>query len=193
MKPRFFKSPAEFRAWLEKHHATAEELLVGFYKRSIGRPSMTWPESVDEALCFGWIDGVRRRIDDASYSIRFTRRRRGSIWSAANTKRVEALVREGRMHEAGLKAFRERDPKKTNMYSFEREHAAFPPALERLFRANQRAWTFFQTTAPWYRRVTTHWVTSARRDATRERRLQLLIDTSARGKKIDLLKPGRAT
>ncbi len=193
MKPRFFKSPAEFRAWLEKHHATAEELLVGFYKRSTGRPSMTWPESVDEALCFGWIDGVRRRIDDASYSIRFTRRRRGSIWSAVNTKRVEALVREGRMHEAGLKAFRERDPKKTNMSSFERDHAAFPPALERLFRANQRAWTFFQTTAPWYRRVTTHWVTSARRDATRERRLQLLIDTSARGKKIDLLKPGRAT
>lgn len=190
MKPRFFRSAAEFRAWLERNHLTAQELLVGFHKRATGRPSMTWPESVDEALCFGWIDGVRRRIDEARYSIRFTPRRRGSIWSVVNTKRVAVLASEGRMREAGLQAFRGRDPKKTAVYSFEREHAAFPPELERKFRANAPAWRYFQSAAPWYRRVTTHWVASAKREATRERRLKQLIAASSRGSRIDLLKPG---
>jgi uncharacterized protein YdeI (YjbR/CyaY-like superfamily) len=190
MKPRFFRAPAEFRAWLEKNHATARELLVGLHKRATGRPSLTWPESVDEALCFGWIDGVRRRIDEERYSIRFTPRRPGSIWSRANTKRVEELTREGRMHEAGLKAFRARDPKKTGVYSFERERAAFTPELERQFRACPEAWRYFQSAPPWYRRVTTHWVVTAKREATRERRLQHLIDASSRGERIDLLKPG---
>lgn len=193
MKPRFFKSPAEFRAWLERNHAGARELLVGFHKRGTGRPSLTWPESVDEALCFGWIDGIRRRIDDERYSIRFTPRRPGSIWSLVNTRRVAALEREGRMHEAGLKAFRQRDPKRTGIYSFEREKpATFPPELERIFRANKDAWAYFESSAPWYRRVTTHWVTSAKQDATRERRLAHLIACSARGKKIDPMKPGKS-
>jgi uncharacterized protein YdeI (YjbR/CyaY-like superfamily) len=193
VKPRFFKSPAEFRAWLERNHAGARELLVGFHKRGTGRPSLTWPESVDEALCFGWIDGIRRRIDDERYSIRFTPRRPGSIWSLVNTRRVAALEREGRMHEAGLKAFRQRDPKRTGIYSFEREKpATFPPELERIFRANKDAWAYFESSAPWYRRVTTHWVTSAKQDATRERRLAHLIACSARGKKIDLMKPGKS-
>ena len=193
MKPRFFKSPAEFRAWLERNHAGARELLVGFHKRGTGRPSLTWPESVDEALCFGWIDGIRRRIDDERYSIRFTPRRPGSIWSLVNTRRVAALEREGRMHEAGLKAFRQRDPKRTGIYSFEREKpATFPPELERIFRANKDAWAYFESSAPWYRRVTTHWVTSAKQDATRERRLAHLIACSARGKKIDPMKPWKS-
>jgi uncharacterized protein YdeI (YjbR/CyaY-like superfamily) len=166
---------------------------VGFHKRGTGRPSLTWPESVDEALCFGWIDGIRRRIDDERYSIRFTPRRPGSIWSLVNTRRVAALEREGRMHEAGLKAFRQRDPKRTGIYSFEREKpATFPPELERIFRANKDAWAYFESSAPWYRRVTTHWVTSAKQDATRERRLAHLIACSARGKKIDLMKPGKS-
>ena len=194
MKPRFFKSAAEFRAWLEEHHAVARELLVGFHKRATGRPSLTWPQSVDEALCFGWIDGIRRRIDDERYSIRFTPRRPGSIWSRVNTRRMAVLQREGRVHEAGVTAFRQRDPKKTGVYSFDREQAAsLPPEFERRFRANKAAWAYFESAPPWYRRVTTHWVTSAKRDATRERRLAHLIDCSARNKKIDLMKPGKST
>jgi uncharacterized protein YdeI (YjbR/CyaY-like superfamily) len=191
VKPRFFASAAAFRAWLERHHATAGELLVGFYKRGTGRPSLTWPESVDEALCFGWIDGVRRRLDEERYTIRFTPRRRGSIWSVVNTKRVAVLMREGRMREAGRKAFEARDPEKTGAYSFEREHAAFTPALERQFRANTAAWRYFEAAPPWYRRVTTFYVMSAKQEATRERRLARLVDSSERGEKIELVKSGR--
>jgi uncharacterized protein YdeI (YjbR/CyaY-like superfamily) len=189
VKPTFFRSAAEFRRWLDKHRSTAPELLVGFYKRGSGRPSMTWPESVDEALCFGWIDGVRRRIDDERYCIRFTPRRQGSIWSVVNTRRVAALTRDGRMHESGLRAFRERDERKTKQYSFERGTAALTPSLERRFRANAAAWEFFTEVAPYYRRMCTHWVISAKQDATRERRLALLIDASARREKIDFMKP----
>jgi uncharacterized protein YdeI (YjbR/CyaY-like superfamily) len=189
MKHTFFKSAGEFRRWLEKNHATAAEVVVGFYKRATGRPSMTWPESVDEALCFGWIDGIRRRIDDERYCIRFTPRRQDSIWSVVNTRRVAALTQDGRMHEAGVRAFRERDERKTKQYSFERGSAVLTPALERRFRANAAAWEFFKEVAPYYRRMCTHWVISAKQDATRERRLALLIDASARGEKIDFMKP----
>src|SRR5256884_1747481 len=132
---KFFKTPSDLRKWFEIHHASAPELWVGYYKKDSGKPSITWPESVDEALCFGWIDGIRRRIDEHSYSIRFTPRRRGSIWSVVNTKRVAVLAHEGRMHETGLKAFNERDPKKTALYSFEREAATMPPAYERRLKA----------------------------------------------------------
>jgi uncharacterized protein YdeI (YjbR/CyaY-like superfamily) len=191
MKPAFFKSADEFRRWLKKNHATATELVVGFYKRGTGRPSMTWPESVDEALCFGWIDGIRRRIDDERYCIRFTPRRQGSIWSVVNTRRVAVLTRDGRMNEAGIRVFRERDERKTKQYSFERGSAALTPALERQFRANVAAWKFFEEVAPYYRRMCTHWVISAKQDATRERRLALLIGASARGQKIDFMKPGK--
>src|SRR5687768_684145 len=174
-KPKFFRTPAEFRTWLEAHHADATELLVGFYKRGTGRPSITWPESVDEALCFGWIDGIRRRIDEERYSIRFTPRRRGSIWSAVNTRRVAVLARDGRLHPSGLRAFEARDPSKTNLYSFEREAAVMPAAYERQLRANARAWAYFSAAPPSYRRVATHWIMSARQEATRQRRLALLI------------------
>jgi uncharacterized protein YdeI (YjbR/CyaY-like superfamily) len=183
MKPRFFKSPADFRAWLAKNHLTANELLVGFYKKSTGRASITWPESVDEALCAGWIDGIRRRIDDESYSIRFTPRRAGSIWSLINTRRVAALTAEGRMLEKGLKAFAARDEKKTGVYSFERETAKFPPAYLKRFRANVRAWEFFDAQGAYYKRMAAHWVTSAKQEDTRARRLEQLIDLSAHGEK----------
>ena len=190
MKPKYFRSSREFRRWLETHHATARELLVGFHKRTSGRPSLTWPESVDEALCFGWIDGIRRRVDDERYSIRFTPRRPGSIWSVVNTKRVAALMRAGRLHDAGLKVFRARDPGKTRQYSFEREAATLPPQFERQFRANVAAWVYFTAAAPSYRKVATHWVVSAKQAATRERRLALLIARSARREKIDWMQPG---
>ena len=184
MKPRFFKSPPAFRAWLEKYHATARELVVGFHKKRTGAPSITWPESVDEALCFGWIDGVRHRLDERSYSIRFTPRKRGSIWSLVNTKRVEVLTREGRMHAAGLEAFHARDARKTGVYSFERQAASMPPAFVRQLRANKKAWAYFETAPPYYRRMVTYWVVSAKQEATRARRLAVLIDSSAKGEKV---------
>jgi len=180
-KPRFFKTPADFRAWLVQHHATAAELLVGFYKKGSGKPSITWPESVDEALCVGWIDGIRRRIDDNSYSIRFTPRRAGSIWSAVNTKRCAVLTREGRMLDAGLAAFKARDAQKTAIYSYERETAAFPPAFERQFRANATAWSHFNAAPPSYRRLAAYWVTSAKQDETRQRRMASLIESWEKG------------
>ena len=183
MKPRFFKTPADFRAWLAKNHASADELLVGFYKKSSGRPSITWPESVDEALCAGWIDGVRRSIDDDSYSIRFTPRRKGSIWSLINTKRVGVLKADGRMLEAGLNAFAARDEKKTGVYSFERETATFPPAYVKRFRSNAKAWEFFDSQGAYYKRLAAYWVTSAKQEETRQRRFAQLLDLSARGEK----------
>jgi uncharacterized protein YdeI (YjbR/CyaY-like superfamily) len=184
VKPRFFRTPAAFHAWLERHHASARELTVGFYKRGSGKPSITWPESVDEALAFGWIDGVRKRLDDERYTIRFTPRRRGSIWSVVNTKRVGVLTRAGRMHASGLKVFRERDKNKTRRYSFERAAATLTPAFVDTLRGNPRAWASFEAAPPWYRRTATHWIMSAKQEATRVRRLALLVDACARGVKV---------
>src|SRR6478672_9562634 len=161
MKPTFFPTPVAFRAWLERHHADADALLVGFYKVGSGKPSMTWPESVDEALCFGWIDGVRKRVDDVSYSIRFTPRKPRSIWSAVNIKRVGELTAMGRMHPAGLKAFEARADDKSAIYAYEQKDARFDAADEQEFRANQGAWDFFHAQAPWYQRTATWWVISA--------------------------------
>src|SRR3989442_7445313 len=158
MKPRFFRSRAEFRRWLQTNGATARELLVGFHKKGSGKPSITWPESVDEALCFGWIDGIRRRIDDVSYSIRFTPRRRDSIWSRVNVRRAEELKKLGRMDPRGLKAFETRSAKQYDIYSYENAPAELSPADERRFRANKKAWEFFTSQPPSYRRLTIHWV-----------------------------------
>ncbi len=193
MKPTFFKTPADFRSWLEKHHARADELLVGFYKKESGKPSITWPESVDEALCFGWIDGIRRRIDDIRYSIRFTPRRRGSIWSKVNTRRVAELIKDKRMRPAGVKAFEARDPKKTGIYSFERETATLPAEFEKAFRANTKAWKFWEAQPPGYRRLAAYFVTSAKQDETRRRRLDVLIRDSARGLRLGIARPTRST
>ena len=193
MKPTFFETPADFRSWLEKHHARADELLVGFYKKDSGKPSITWPESVDQALCFGWIDGIRRRIDDISYSIRFTPRRRGSIWSNVNTRRVAELIKEKRMRPAGMKAFEARDAKKTGIYSFERETATLPAEFAKVFRANTKAWKFWEAQPPGYQRLAAYFVTSAKQDETRRRRLDLLIRDSARGVRLAIARPTRST
>ncbi|MBL8520608.1 MAG: YdeI/OmpD-associated family protein [Betaproteobacteria bacterium] len=175
--PKFFAAPAAFRAWLEKHAATHAELIVGFHKVGSGKPCMTWPESVDEALCFGWIDGVRTRIDAESYKIRFTPRRPGSIWSAVNIAKVEALTAAGRMTPAGLAAFAKRTAKKSAVYAFEqRGELALPAPAVKAFQRHKAAWTYFESTPPSYRKVVIHWVNSAKQDETRERRLQQLIE-----------------
>jgi uncharacterized protein YdeI (YjbR/CyaY-like superfamily) len=185
MKPTFFATPADFRAWLEAHHDTAQELVVGFYKKGSGLPSITWTESVDEALCFGWIDGVRRGIDDISYTIRFTPRRPRSIWSAVNVKRAQELADLGLMRPAGLKAFEQRAGERSGVYSYEqRQAAALDAADEQQFRANPAAWEFFQSQPAWYRRTAIWWVVSAKREETRRKRLTTLIDDSARGRTI---------
>jgi uncharacterized protein YdeI (YjbR/CyaY-like superfamily) len=193
MKPKFFATPADFRAWLETHHEAAKELLVGFHKKGTGKPSITWPESVDEALCFGWIDGVRHSLDDTSYTIRFTPRRSTSIWSAINVARVAELTKQRRMRPAGDRAFAARTPERTGVYSFERlEAAKLTRAQEKSLRANRRAAAFFDAQPPGYRKVVTHWVVSAKREETRERRLQRLIADCAAGRRIGILeRPGK--
>lgn len=180
----FFATPAEFRAWLEAHHASARELWVGYRKQGSGLPSMTWPESVDEALCFGWIDGVRRRIDDQSYAIRFTPRKPRSTWSAMNISRARALIEEGRMRLAGLAAFEARSVEHSERYSYEqRGTATLDPAEEQAFRANQAAWAFFESRPASYRSAAIWWVVSAKRPETRLKRLTTLIDDSAQGRR----------
>jgi len=183
--PRFFSGPAEFRAWLEAHHATAPELWVGFHKKGSGRPSLTWPESVAEALCFGWIDGVRKSLDADRYVIRFTPRRAESVWSAVNLAKMDELLAAGRVAPAGRAAWERRTTEKSAIYSYERRReAAFEPALERRFRGAKRAWAFFAAQPPGYRRLATYWVASAIRAETRARRLATLIDCCERGERL---------
>jgi uncharacterized protein YdeI (YjbR/CyaY-like superfamily) len=192
LKPKFFATPAEFRTWLGAHHASAPELLVGFYKRGSGKPSITWPESVEEALCFGWIDGVRKSLGEEAYTIRFTPRRPTSIWSAINVASVKRLEESGKMTAAGRTAFAARSEGRTGVYSFERSAAAvFSPEQERQLRANAAASRFFDAQPPWYRRTARHWVISAKREQTRQRRLATLIADSAAGRTIaPLTRPG---
>jgi uncharacterized protein YdeI (YjbR/CyaY-like superfamily) len=182
---RFFAAPAAFRRWLEKNHARERELWVGFYKRSSARPSITWPESVDEALCFGWIDGVRKSVDEASYKIRFTPRTADSFWSPVNTRRVAALKKAGRMAAAGLAAFARRNRHQTKRYSYERGTAKLTPAEMRLLKANAEAWAFFRSRPPGYQRIAAWYIVSAKRAETRRKRLDTLIAHSARGSRID--------
>ena len=180
----FFKTPADFRKWLSKNHSSATELLVGFYKKDSGKPSITWPESVDEALCFGWIDGVRRRIDDVSYSIRFTPRKKTSTWSAINIARVAELTMLARMQPAGLRAFEHRREEKSGIYAYENEARTLPPDDEKKLRATKKAWEFFNAQPPGYRRQSIYWITSAKKDETRARRLATLIEDSAAGRRL---------
>ena len=185
MQPTTFERPEDFRRWLERHHETVPELWVGYFKKASGRASMTWAESVDEALCFGWIDGKRKRIDDERYTIRFTPRRPGSIWSAVNIGRVAALTAEGRMRPAGLGAFEARREDRSGIYSYEqREEAVFPASFEKRFRAEKEAWAWFEEQPRGYRQATIRWVMTAKRDETRERRLATLIENSAAGRRI---------
>jgi uncharacterized protein YdeI (YjbR/CyaY-like superfamily) len=183
--PVFFATPAKFRAWLEKHHASETELWVGFHRKASGKPSITWPESVDEALCVGWIDGIRKTIDESSYMIRFTPRKKTSTWSLVNLGRVPVLQREGRMRPAGLKAFEERAEAKSGIYSYEqRKHAALDAEAEKEFRKNARAWKFFSAQPPGYRKIAAWYVISAKQDATRRKRLQRLISDSEAGRRL---------
>ena len=185
LEPAYFRNPAELLAWFEEHHATADQLILGFYKRGSGEPSVTWPEAVDVALCFGWIDGVRKGIDDRRYQIRFTPRRAGSIWSTVNVNRVAELQRQGRMRAEGLKAFAGRQAKRSGIYSYERDdHAPLSGAQEQEFRADPAAWRFFEAQPPGYRRQLTFWVTSAKQEATRAKRLRTLIDACAQGRRL---------
>ncbi len=188
MKPTYFATPEAWRAWLEKNHATRTELLVGFYKTSTGKPSITWPQSVDEALCFGWIDGKRQSLGEEAYTIRFTPRKPTSIWSAINVAKVAELRAAGKMMPAGEAAFALRSDNKTAVYSFERfEEAKFSAAQQAEFESNKKAYTWYTQQAPSYQRVTRHWVTSAKQQATQDRRLAQLIADCAAGKRLDML------
>jgi uncharacterized protein YdeI (YjbR/CyaY-like superfamily) len=188
LKPLFFPSPTAWRAWLEKNHAESTELWVGFYKRDSGRPSITWPEAVDGALCFGWIDGIRKSINDASYKIRFTPRKPRSIWSAVNVKRATELLSQGLMHSAGLSAFEKRDGKRSEIYSYEQRKAAkLPVAYERKFRTDPTAWEFFQAQPPGYKRICSWWVISAKKEETKLKRLAVLMEHSEHQRKIPAL------
>jgi uncharacterized protein YdeI (YjbR/CyaY-like superfamily) len=188
-RPHYFVTSAPLRAWFEAHHATAPEFFVGFYKKASGKPSIAWQDAVEQALCFGWIDGVLHRIDDERHSLRFTPRRKGSIWSAKNIATVERLTAAGLMQPAGLAAFALRDEARSREYSFEQADAAtLSPADAKTFRANAAAWAHFEAQAPWYRRSATHWVVSAKQEATRARRLATLIEDSAAGVAIKHLR-----
>jgi uncharacterized protein YdeI (YjbR/CyaY-like superfamily) len=185
--PTFFPTPADFRAWLLEHHAQKSELLVGFYKKDTGIPSITWPESVDQALCFGWIDGVRRSIDASAYSIRFTPRKPKSIWSAVNINRVEELTNLGLMQPTGLAAFEKRDDAKSKIYAYEQKNVQLSEEFAAIFEANAEAWTFFQTLPPSYQRPALWWVMSAKQEATQRSRLATLIADSTARKRIKQL------
>jgi uncharacterized protein YdeI (YjbR/CyaY-like superfamily) len=189
VRPTFFATQAAWRAWLARHHATRQELWVGFYKKASGKPSITWPQSVDEALCFGWIDGIRKSVDDERYMIRFTPRRPGSGWSVVNTKRAAELIALGLMHQSGLEAFARRSEARTRSYSYEeRKHVRLPRDFERRFRARRKAWEYFSDQPPGYRRTAIFWVVSAKREETRLRRLKALIADSASGRWIGPLR-----
>jgi uncharacterized protein YdeI (YjbR/CyaY-like superfamily) len=184
MKARYFTSAAEFRRWLTANHATAGELLVGFYKKASGTRGISYKEAVEEALCFGWIDGVKKRVDEHRYTHRFTRRTAHSTWSLANVNRAKSLIALGRMAAPGLDAFERRDPKKTAVYSFENRPKVLDPALERAFRRQPAAWMFFRAQPPGYQRLMIFYVMSAKQQDTRERRLARLITSSAEGQRI---------
>lgn len=187
----YFPAPQDFRAWLEIHHGTCTELWMGFYKKATGKPSPTWSESVDQALCFGWIDGIRVSIDDERYANRFTPRKPGSNWSAVNLQKVAALAEQGLMMPAGMAAYEARQPEKSQEYSYENRHIPLGPENEAAFRADRRAWEFFESQAPWYQRTAAFWVMSAKRKETRKARLAQLIDDSAAGRRIKQLDQSR--
>ena len=179
--PTFFVTQSDFRKWLQKNHKNKTELIVGFYKVDSGKPSMTWSQSVDEALCFGWIDGVRKSINKESYQIRFTQRKPTSIWSAVNIKKVEELTKQGLMQPAGLASFEKRLETKSKIYSYEEDEAELSQDFKKQFKADKKAWDYFQALAPSYKKVSIHWVMRAKQEATRVKRLTKLIADSAIG------------
>jgi uncharacterized protein YdeI (YjbR/CyaY-like superfamily) len=193
MKPRFFKTAGAFREWLENNYDKKTELSVGFHKKNTGKPSITYPEALDEALCFGWIDGVRRSVDETSYSIRFTPRTSKSIWSVVNINRATELENLGLMRPPGLRAFKARDPKRSGIYSFENAAREFDPEFEKRFRANRKAWDFFQAQPTYIKKVCKFWVMSAKKEETRLRRLDQLLESSAKGKRMGVITSNKST
>lgn len=187
----FFKTQKHLRKWFEKNRKKEKELFVGYYKVSSGKPSVTWSQSVDEALCFGWIDGIRKSIDEESYCIRFTPRKPTINWSAINIKKVEELTKLGLMKPAGLHAFSLRKDNKSKIYSYENLAVNFDKSFEKKFKANKQAWKYFQSTAPSYQKITTRWVMSAKKEVTRIKRLEELIRDCALGKKIKAMRYGK--
>ena len=184
MKLKFFRTPPDFRKWLEQHHATEQELLVGFYKKGSGKPSITWPESVKEALCFGWIDGIRRHVDEESYSIRFTPRKRTSTWSAINIKYVAELIEQGLMRPPGLAAYEARREYKSGIYSYEQRTATIPEPYPSQFKKHKAAFEFFESQPAGYRKQMSWWIVSAKQEETRLKRLEKLIAESAAGRRV---------
>jgi uncharacterized protein YdeI (YjbR/CyaY-like superfamily) len=191
MTPRFFKSGADCRAWLDAHHSNARELLLGFYKTSSRKGGITYKEALDAALCYGWIDGVRTNFDSISYTIRFTPRKVKSHWSRINIKRASELKAAGLMHAAGLDAYEKRDESKTINYSYELQAAVLNPAYEKKFKANKNAWAFFTSQAPSYQRVARFFVMGAKKEETRDRRLEILIRDSAAGRRLSITRASR--
>jgi uncharacterized protein YdeI (YjbR/CyaY-like superfamily) len=189
-EPIFFASPEEFYAWLEEHHETESEVYVGYYKKHTGRPSLTWSEAVDQALCFGWIDGRLNRIDEERHMQRFTPRRPKSNWSKVNIQKVAKLKEAGLMRPAGLRAFEARSDARSGVYSFEqRDQVKLTPEFERRLRADAAAWEHWRARPPSYRKAATFWVMSAKREETRDRRLGQLIECSAQGRPVPPLTP----
>lgn len=194
MKPTFFKTPAAFRRWFEKHHESSQELLVGFYKVDSGKPSITWPEAVDEALCFGWIDGVRRSLGEEAYVIRFTPRKAKSYWSSVNLRKAEAQIAAGRMHPKGLAAFQARDASGKRKYSFENAPVEMPESCAALLKKHPKAAAFHSGTSPSYRKTVAFWLSSAKTEETRMRRMRELIESAERGLKVrQFTPPGQRT
>jgi uncharacterized protein YdeI (YjbR/CyaY-like superfamily) len=191
MEAHYFSTPAEFRDWLDQNHQSATEILVGLYKRGPHGPAgITYQGALDQALSYGWIDGVRKNLDAQRWTIRFTPRKPRSAWSAVNIQRVEELTRQGLMHPAGLQAFAARDDARSRIYTYEQSAAVLDPDFERQLRHNPRAWAFFQSQPPWYRRTATGWIMQAKREATRRRRLAALIESSEQGRRVGVLSPG---
>lgn len=184
MTPKFFPTQKDFRKWLAENHETETEIIVGYYKVGLGKKCMTWSESVDQALCFGWIDGVRRRIDAESYCNRFTPRRANSNWSAVNIAKVAELKKKGLMKPAGIAAFEKRKDEKSAVYAYENELKKFSEAFEKRFKADKKAWEFFEKQANWYKKQMISWVMTAKQEATREKRLEKLIEASAGEKRV---------
>lgn len=187
-EPKYFAKPEEFRKWLHENHEKATELWVGFYKKATKIPTITWSESVDQALCYGWIDGIRKSVDDKSYKIRFTPRRPTSIWSAVNVKKIEELTKGGLMEPAGLAAWERRKAKKSEIYAYEQKEPKLSAEYEAIMKKNEKAWLFFEGLSPYYKKASVWFVMSAKREATRQKRLNILLESSEAGLKIPHLR-----
>ncbi len=184
MKPKFFPTQEDFRKWLEENHEKETELVVGFYNVKSGKGGITWSEAVDQAICFGWIDGVRRNVDEESYSNRFTPRLPTSNWSAVNIEKVRVLIAKGLMMPAGIAAYEKRILEKSAIYAYENELKQFSEEFEKQFKAKEMAWEFFEIQANWYKKQMINWVMTAKQEATRERRLEKLVEESEKGNRV---------